>query len=172
MTGDGTTTEMAGKEEIILTEVQRERIRLNRERALEIQRRRKKGLEQTFEKSSKRRRATDRNGDEDKSKVRVAHDESDTELEDFEIDSSPWVTKKEAMKMYCLPEGTLAVCSYEERQNPHHKGWTPMKLYARSEIRRRARERFGGLEGLRQERIKREEKKFQKDYDRAKNIFS
>jgi hypothetical protein len=122
-----------------LTDEQKERIRLNKERALEIQRRRKLTAE---------------------------------ELEDFEVDASPWVNKMEAMKVYCLPEGTLVVCAFEERENPRNKGWTPMKLYHRAEIRRRARERFGGLQGLVEERKKREERKFQKDFDKAKNMFA
>jgi hypothetical protein len=75
------------------------------------------------------------------------------------------------MKMYCLPEGTLAVCAFSEKANPHHKGWTPMKLFNRSEIRRRARERFGGIEGLIAERQMREDKRFQKDLERTKDVF-
>jgi XPA protein C-terminus len=68
-----------------------------------------------------------------------------------------FVSKKEAMQTYCLPEGTLAVCSFVEKENPRNKKWAPLKLYNRAEIRRRARERFGGLEGLVKEQQRRVE---------------
>ena len=155
-----------------LTDEQRERIRLNRERALERQRRRKLETEKTHQEETTKRRKVTPNKEDLSKQVDGGGDEADVELEDFEVDASPWVSKKEAMKMYCLPEGTLAVCSYEERANPHHKGWTPMKLYARAEIRRRARDRWGGLQGLVEERKRREEKKFRKDFDKAKDVFS
>jgi XPA protein C-terminus len=75
------------------------------------------------------------------------------------------------MQTYCLPEGTLAVCSFVEKENPRNKKWAPLKLYNRAEIRRRARERFGGLEGLVKERQRRVEKRFRKDMETAKNVF-
>ena len=161
---EGNKAEEAISGTTTLTDEQRERIRLNRERALEKQRRRKLEAERACQENvPKRRRVTPK---------KEVEDEPGVELEDFEVDASPWVSKKEAMKIYCLPEGTLAVCSYEERANPHHKGWTPMKLYARAEIRRRARDRWGGLQGLVEERKRREEAKFQRDFDKAKDVFS
>ncbi|GKZ00828.1 hypothetical protein MPSEU_001034500 [Mayamaea pseudoterrestris] len=156
----------------ILTEEQRERIRLNKERALERQKIRKLEVEQTLEDGTKRRKVTTPSKMNSGGTVPYGDDESSVDLEEFEMDASPWVSKKEAMKMYCLPEGTLAVCAYEERPNPQHKGWTPMKLYSRTEIRRRARERFGGLQGLVEERRRREEKKFQKDFEKGQKMFS
>jgi len=98
-------------------------------------------------------------------------DGEDEELEDFEIGASDWVTKKEAKEVYCLPEGTLAVCKYEERPNPHNKQWKPMKLYCRAQVRKFARQRFGGLQGLVDERCKRQDKKYEKDVERTKNLF-
>mmetsp|Transcript_9188 Transcript_9188/g.21148 ORF Transcript_9188/g.21148 Transcript_9188/m.21148 type:complete len:166 (-) Transcript_9188:540-1037(-) len=162
-----------------LTEEQRERIRRNRERALEIRRRRKREEEATAasrtqqeeEPKSKRRRTTTGAAKEKKEEKISEEEDGNVELEEFEIHASPYVTKKEAMQTYCLPEGTLAVCEFVERENPHRKGWTPMKLFRRSEVRRRARKRFGGLEGLIAERKKREEKRFQKDWESTKDIF-
>jgi hypothetical protein len=46
-----------------------------------------------------------------------------------------------------------------------------MKLYYRVEIRRKARERHGGIEGLVAERKKRAEKRFQKDIELANEVF-
>jgi hypothetical protein len=153
-----------------LTDEQRERIQRNRERALEIQRRRKLEAQQTSQEEAKRRKVTPRKR---QSKIDTQDDKEDTdvELEEFEKDASAWVTKKEAMKVYCLPEGTLAVCACEEKANPRNKGWTPMKLYNRAEIRRRARERFGGLQGLIDERRAREEKAYERDLLQADKVF-
>ena len=93
------------------------------------------------------------------------------ELEEFEVGASKYVTKKEAMKMYLLPEGTLAVCKFEEKPNPHNQRFQPMKLYDRDEIRRLSRERFGGLQGVIEERKRRQDKRFQKDLEETKDLF-
>ena len=131
-----------------LTDEQKERIKRNREQALE---RRKKILEQQQQQQQQI--------------------EDNLPLEDFEIDASPYVTATEAMKKYCLPQGTLDVCSFIEKDNPRNSKFSKMKLYMRNEIRKRARERWGGLEGLQQERRKRELNKFQKDLDDVKHVF-
>lgn len=178
-----------------LTEEQKERIRVNRERALEIRRKR--------EEEQKRRLAVEREEEERGETggfVRETHaintnsgegvkedapavakkltsvgveeeEDDDIELEEFEKGASRYVTKGQAMKMYCLPNGTLSVCSYVEKSNPKQNKWSAMKLFFRSEIRRRARERFGGLVGLREERAKRELKRFERDYKSAGDIF-
>lgn len=143
----------------MLTEEQQEKIRKNRERALGIQRKRKEGEEKEESK-------------EGRAKKRCKEDEEEqVELEEFEINASKFVSQKEAKQVYCLPDGTLAVCSFVEKDNPRGKGWTPMKLYSRAEIRRRGRERFGGLEGLIAEREKRVEKRFRKDLESTRDIF-
>lgn len=100
-------------------------------------------------------------------------DASDDEssLEDFERDASLYISQTEAQKTYCIPMGTLAVCSYVEKDNPHKKGWNKMKLYLRSEVRRRARRRFGGKQGLIDEREKRRKKRFEKDMKETKDVF-
>lgn len=109
---------------------------------------------------------TNQNGDHDK------NDDHDDFLEDFERGASPWVTKQEALQRYCLPASTLAVCTVHATQpNPRQVNFAPMKLYARAEIRQRARQRFGGLAGLQAERRKREHAQLQRDLDRAKQFF-
>lgn len=150
-----------------LTEEQKERIKKNRERALAIQKRRKEEAAAALSNSTGGDKAK-RQKLEDESNQK---DEKDMELEDFELGASQYVTKKEATQTYCLPEGTLQVCGFVEKENPHHKKWAPLKLYSRKEIRRRARERFGGLDGLQAERKKRAEKQFLKDMEVAKNVF-
>jgi hypothetical protein len=149
-----------------LTPDQEARIRANRERALALQKLRK---EQKEEQSQKKNKKDSKEQNSKRQKLKEEND--DVELEEFEEHASEFTTKTEAMKMYCLPEGTLAVCQFMEKANPHHKGWTPMKMYWRSEIRMRARKRFGGLEGLVAERKKREERRFAKDLENAKGIF-
>jgi XPA protein C-terminus len=142
----------------MLTEEELERIRQNRERALEIQKR-------------KRDRVLDDQTSIDEKGTKKLNLDEDLELEDFEVNASKFVTRKEAREMYCLPDGTLAVCTFTEKENPHGKRLKPMKLFERAEIRRRARERFGGLAGLIEERDRRKNKKFQNALESTKNIF-
>ena len=164
-----------------LTEEQQERIRKNKERALEIQKRRRE--EQELKEANSCAVAEDakkhRRGEETQEKMPkraklgkdVTEEEEDLDLEAFEEGASDLVTKKEAKKMYCLPEGTLQVCAVVEKDNPRHSGWSKMKLYNRSEIRRRARKRFGGKEGLIAERQKREDERFRNDIAKTRDIF-
>jgi XPA protein C-terminus len=144
----------------MLTEEEKETIRKNRERALEIQRKRRdnRSIEVLKDDCATKKR-------------RIEEKEEDEELEEFEVNASKFVSQKEAKEMYCLPDGTLAVCSFVEKDNPRGKGFKPMKLYNRVEMRRRARERYGGLEGLVKERERRVEKRFLNDLENTKNIF-
>lgn len=175
---------------MVLTEEQRERIRKNKERALRIQKERREEKERKNKqrdnennieekpKPTKKQRTTD---DSTKTTSQLTlctgtatedhHYHSNAPLEDFEEGASEWVSKKEAMAMYCLPEGTMAVCSYEEKENPRNPLFKPMKLYRRSEIRYRAHKRHGGLEGLAEERNKRRKRKLDKDMEEARDIF-
>ncbi|KAL7527645.1 hypothetical protein ACHAWF_002259 [Thalassiosira exigua] len=100
----------------------------------------------------------------------ASHDD-ESSLEDFEYDASAYISQTEAMRLYCVPMGTLAVCSYIEKQNPHKSGWSKMKLYLRSEVRRRGRKRFGGKEGLIRERDKRKKKRYERDLLEMKDVF-
>ena len=149
-----------------LTEEQKERIKRNREQAL-----------QRKEEAARRKRQRQ---EEEEKPVRKGKDDEDIQskediyLEPFEREAnvSQYVTKAEAMRTYCLPEGTLQVCEFIERENPRNKKFKPMKLYHRNEIRRRAHERFGGMEGLIEERKRRETKRFQKDFEQVKEALS
>mmetsp|Transcript_76952 Transcript_76952/g.222476 ORF Transcript_76952/g.222476 Transcript_76952/m.222476 type:complete len:160 (-) Transcript_76952:15-494(-) len=148
-----------------LTPELEERIRKNRERALQIQAERKRKLQEEAKGQEVK--------EEDDSKVvkKKGRAVAEVDCEDWEVGLSEWVSKKEAVAKYCLPEGTLAVCEVSMKENPHHKGWAPMKLYKRSELRERAYKRFGGKEGLIEERTKREQKRLSKDLKVADNIF-
>jgi XPA protein C-terminus len=136
-----------------------ERIRRNRARALTIQAERKRKLE------------GERQPGIPEELLEQPKQQNVEDYEDWEVGLSEWVTKKEAVSMYCLPEGTLVVCETREKENPHRKGWRPMKLYRRAEVRERSYERHGGKEGLVQERNKRVQKKLNKDLDEVDNIF-
>lgn len=158
-----------------LTEEQKERIQRNRERALEIQKKRKESQEES---SGGVESLLLSSSDGGSKRLKVEEDAKDgnddeegVELEDFEVGASSLVSKKEAMQTYCLPEGTVAVCSFVEKENPRNKKWAPLKLYNRAEIRRRSRARFGGLEGLVKERQRRELNRFRRDMETAKNVF-
>jgi len=188
-----------------LTEEQRERIRKNKERALQIQKERrelkeKRESKNTNNDNNKRSNNNNNTNIQENSTPSKKHKttvstittsqppstitttttsttgaedrfHSNAPLEDFEEGASELVSKKEAMSMYCLPEGTMAVCSYEEKQNPHNPLFKPMKLYKRSEIRYRAHKRHEGLEGLVNERNKRRKRKLDKDMEEARDIF-
>jgi hypothetical protein len=173
-----------------LTEEQKERMRKNRERALGIQKRRREELAREASPAKEGSNTSADNGESPKkmvaigkaeeksgaehnrdSKCVVAEEEA-VELEEFEVGASKYVTKKEAMKVYLLPEGTLTICKYTEKPNPHHKSWQAMKLFDRAQVRRFSRERFGGLAALIEERKKRQEKRFQKDLYETKDLFS
>lgn len=98
--------------------------------------------------------------------------ESDTiSLEEFEQNASQYISQTEAQRLYCIPKGTLDVCSYIEKDNPHKRGWSKMKLYYRNDVRTRAYKRFGGKEGLIAEREKRRKKRSDKDLEAVKNVF-
>ena len=48
------------------------------------------------------------------------------------------VTKKEAKETYLLPEGTIAVLKFVERDNPHHSSWTKVRQLESLELKRGA----------------------------------
>lgn len=155
-----------------LTKEQQERIRKNRERALEL---RKRKLDEEKEKSGKVGELSLETFESKQKKFAIDSKaggaDEDVELEAFEEGASEHVTKHEAMRIYCLPAGTLEVCTFTEKPNPRNEAWNSMKLYNRSEIRRRARKRFGGVEGLIAERRRRDETRCKMDLERTKDIF-
>lgn len=173
-----TTTNSAPKVE--LTPELRERIRKNRERALRIQAERKK---QRLEQEIKQQLQPQQDSSTGLNSKTTTRDKSDAakegsqesviieDCEEWELGLPEWVTKKEAVSKYCLPEGTLAVCEVKTKDNPHRKGWAPMKLFRRSQIRQKAYKRFEGKEGLIAERTKRANKRLEKDMAAADKIF-
>ncbi|CAN0453858.1 unnamed protein product, partial [Discosporangium mesarthrocarpum] len=78
------------------------------------------------------------------------------------------ITKKEAIGTFLLPEGTIAVLPYIERENPHHASWTKMKLFLKKHVLEYSHKRWGGVEGLERERKRREELKWNRAVARTK----
>ena len=156
---------------MVLTEEQKRKIQENRKRALALKKKKAEERAVAEEAAAAAAKSTGHASQGPTSNNDDDSDEDNVELEDFEVGASQYVTKDEAMRKYCLPQGTLAVCSYVEKPNPRNKSWTPMRLYKRSEIRRRSRERFGGLEGLVEERRKRDKKRFANDMAETKDVF-
>jgi hypothetical protein len=171
-----------------LTEEQRKRIEENRKRALEIRQLEKKEENTTssvfdeggFVQDNKKRKIEDnvavgggKNGDSDYKKEGVKQSVSDSEesLEDFELNASQYISQTDAQRLYCVPKGTLDVCTFIEKDNPHNKGFSKMKLYVRKDVRKRAHKRFKGKNGLIVEREKRRKKRSAKDLEESKNIF-
>ncbi len=176
-----------------LTEEQRKRIEENRKRALEIRKKREMEREEavegffvaasTQEEGPQQKKGTVDGSIESKGdKKQISNvlsgegdncDNSDDEsLEEFERDASAYVTLTEAQKTYCLPKGTIDVLSFKEKDNPHQRGFSKMKLYSRAEVRRRARKRFGGKSGLIVEREKRKMRKYEKELKEVKKMSS
>ena len=179
---------------MVLTEEQRKRIEKNRKRALEIRKKKEAEKKEStisssvfdeggFVQENKKRKIEDdelvgrgENGykkEEDiKQSTNTTDNDSDTEShEDFEINASQYISQTDAQRLYCVPKGTLDVCTYVEKDNPHNKGFSKMKLYVRSEVRKRSHKRFGGKQGLILEREKRRKKRSAKDLEESKNIF-
>ena len=175
-----------------LTEEQRKRIEENRRKALEIRKKREmeRGKEESAEgffvaaptQEQKRRKvegATEPSKEAKKQRSNVlsvergdCENSDDESVEEFERDASAYVSQTEAQKIYCLPKGTIDVLSFIERDNPHQRGFSKMKLYSRAEVRRRARKRYGGKNGLITEREKRKMKKYEKELKEVKKMSS
>jgi len=179
------------------TEEQKRRIEENRQKALEIRRRKALEVEEslkpnnttvttttttinpyetskrpkhTHDKKNKPSKALPKNKTPEKPSSSVSSGE--IEIEEFEIDLPTTCTKSEAQQIYCLPKGTIDVCTYIEKPNPRSKKFVPMKLYDRNDIRRRAHERYGGIDGLKMERKKRSDRRLALDLNVANDFFS
>ena len=157
---------------MVLTDEQKERMRINREKALEVKRQKTAERAAMATESTEALAVASKVCEDSKSDAGVDGDsQNEIELEEFEVGASQYVTKTEAMQVYCLPNGTLEVCEFIERENPRKKGWTSMKLFERADVRRRARKRHGGLEGLKEERKRRELKRLERDLESTKDVF-
>jgi len=179
-------------DKMALTEEQRKRMEENRKRALEIRKKREMEKErgETVEGffaaappqeeglQHKKRKVDGANEPKEDKKQRSnvllsgeredCENSDDESLEEFERDASAYVSQTEAQKTYCLPKGTIDVLSFVERDNPHQRGFSKMKLYSRAEVRRRARKRFGGKSGLITEREKRKMKRYEQELKEVK----
>ena len=115
--------------------------------------------------------------------------------DDYEL-----LTKSDVQARFLLPEGTIKVLKFVERDNPRHTAFKPMKLYLLKEVnmprssganhhytsspafalcvkrptqvRERSYARFGSEEGLEEERCKREDKKWENSLKRTKHVLS
>ena len=170
-----------------LTEEQRKRIEENRKRALEIRKKKETEKKEStisssvfdeggFVQDNKKRKIEDSGykkvEDIKQSTTNTTDNDSDTEsLEHFELNASQYISQTDAQRLYCVPKGTLDVCTFIEKDNPHNKGFAKMKLYLRKDVRKRSHKRFGGKQGLILEREKRRKKRSAKDLEESKNIF-
>ncbi|KAG5192111.1 hypothetical protein JKP88DRAFT_352052 [Tribonema minus] len=82
------------------------------------------------------------------------------------------MTKADVQKLFLLPEGTIRVLKYVERENPRNKGWTPMRLYLHKDARVWALKRWSTVEALEEERKRRDAKKWEESVKRTKGVFS
>ncbi|CAM9136450.1 unnamed protein product [Ectocarpus sp. 4 AP-2014] len=82
-----------------------------------------------------------------------------------------FVSTKDVKDTYLLPQGTIAVLKFVERDNPHHSSWTKMKLFLRREVVAYSYKRWGSEDGLAAERRRRESLKYDRSLARTKGIF-
>ncbi len=180
-----------------LTEEQRERMEVNRKRAMEIRKRRemeKNAAAEGFfaattspqpEVQQMKKRKVDGLAESERDNNRGpkgskegeiiaekldTQDADESSLEEFEVNASQYVSQTELQRVYLLPKGTIDVMSFIEKDNPHNRGWSKLKLYSRSDARRRARKRFGGKEGLIAERENRKRKKFENELKEVRKM--
>ena len=180
-----------------LTEEQRKRMEENRRRAMEIRKRREmeknaaaegffaavtspqtEGVQQTKKRKVDGLAESERDNRGPKgskegeiiAKKLDTQDDDESSLEDFEVNASQYVSQTELQRVYLLPKGTIDVMSFIEKDNPHKRGWNKMKLYSRSDARRRARKRFGGKDGLIAERENRKRKKFENELKEVRKM--
>ncbi|CAM9753888.1 unnamed protein product [Chrysoparadoxa australica] len=81
------------------------------------------------------------------------------------------ISKKQAKEDYLLPDGDINVLKYIEKENPHHQGFSRMKLYLRSQAHYRSMLRWGTEAKLDDEKQRREAQKFARASKKAKGIF-
>ena len=180
-----------------LTEEQRKRMDENRKRAMEIRKRKemeKNAAAEGFfaattspqpEVQQTKKRKVDGMAKSERDNIREpkgskeveiiaekldTQDDDESSLEDFEVNASQYVSQTELQRVYLLPKGTIDVMSFIEKDNPHKRGWNKMKLYSRSDARRRARKRFGGKDGLIAERENRKRKKFENELKEVRKM--
>lgn len=82
------------------------------------------------------------------------------------------ISRSECMATYLISEESMKVLKFMSKDNPHHPGWTPMKLYLRKHVMAMAVERFGSLEALELERKKRESSKFERNLTKTDDILA
>lgn len=169
-----------------LTEEQRARMEENRKRAMEIRKRKEMEKNAAAEgffaattspqpevQQTKKRKVDGPKGSKEGENIveRLdTQDDDESSLEEFEVNASQYVSQTELQRVYLLPKGTIDVMSFIEKDNPHKRGWNKMKLYSRSDARRRARKRFGGKEGLIAERENRKRKKFENELKEVRKM--
>lgn len=87
-------------------------------------------------------------------------------------DSYKTIARGECISAYLIPEDSLKVLKFMNKENPHHVGWTPMKLYLRKHVVELALRRFGTLQALEDEKKKREAAKFERSLVKTDDILA
>jgi len=81
------------------------------------------------------------------------------------------ISKGEVRSAYLIPEDTIKMMKFVEKNNPHNSHWTPMHLYLRKHAKEFAIKRFGSLAAMEFEKHTREQNKFETDYIKAENVI-
>lgn len=82
------------------------------------------------------------------------------------------ISRTEGTASFLVPEDSIRTLKYMTKENPHHPGWTPMKLYLRKHILQLSLERFGSLAALDLEKKKRDAAKFERNLHKTDDILA
>ena len=89
------------------------------------------------------------------------------QTDDFDL-----ITKSDAVKSYLVTDDAMSTLKFKTRDNPHHAGWTPMKLYLRNHVRELCIKRFGSLAKLDEVKRQRETLRFEKNLNSTNDILT
>ena len=87
--------------------------------------------------------------------------------DDFDL-----ITKAEAIKTYLVTDDSLSTLKFKCRDNPHHAGWTQMKLYLRKHVKQLSVKRHGSLEKLAELKRIKEAQHFEKNLTVTNNVLT
>jgi hypothetical protein len=76
-----------------------------------------------------------------------------------------------AKDAYLLPAPVFRVLKFYEKDNPHHRSWTKMKLYLKKHVVAKSLERWGTFDALEEERRRRMAVKHTALKKKVSNIF-
>lgn len=82
------------------------------------------------------------------------------------------LTKKQVQDEYLLPDGSIQVLTFIEKENPRNVLWSSMKLYLRKHALALSLKRFGSEEAINMEKLRRKSSKYDKEVAKVNQMMS